>query len=855
MAINLKQIFTTDGDNIKLDKVNYNFDQLVANGGGPQGAQGPTGDTGPQGITGTQGFQGPVGPQGDQGPQGSNGGQYWEVVEGNISGQTFDTLYPIHDSNETQYSPNVVLGYVSTDSEYAQPNEDAILTLHRKAAFSSNLRLINEDSLNAFDWISNVVGTNTVVTARFNTINSNKYIQLANEFRFVSGGSNLIQLNSANLLLNVNTTFENNVEIRGTLKISSGNPDVDKIAVSSDDEGTVEWKSVDELGGTAPVGTIVSILPSIFTDNTKFINQETYTITDPDNDLLQVGVGKGIGEYEGWYLCNGKTWTNGTFSETTPDLNSFSYQIEDNPDSNDPNSQGLASVTNNENNLIGGADTSMNAAFASSSYNITSSVTTTDITLDEGTGQTFKIKRLPQIIYLGVNDLYWEDGGEDQAPETTIQYLFADQSGTNPAPNVTGSHTDNSGDSGSFTVTITASSGYYWQSAPTITPPAGYTINSATLSGSYDTTLEVVVGYQSHPGAPTTIQFTYNSNGLLAPQPVPTDIDFVYTDTGSQQPNAITVTETINNTPGNVDSFAIDILAPNGYLWDQIPTLNSPSGNYTTSSALVADGNGNDTIWRVTTTYNPFPVNGPINFTYSSDGNISLVPSTTITLTQASLQGIQNASITSFAIADTYTQMPGTTSTFNGNTVVLQANNNYTFAGQFPVISGLNGSGITYVSALSNNDTTMTISFGISDWPAGNESYNLSISVAAESVFNISVQSELTSGVGSTQWEVIWSNQVNPNLVQDLSTTTSTISPGFYNYNSNNQVTCTVLKVNNNGYTQDAGSIVWIQEGTQVDQTFFAQGQDYGQLGIGQNVYIFTNVGDGDLLEVQIAEG
>lgn len=38
MAINLKQISLSDTNNIKLDKVNYNFDQLVANGG-PQGFQ------------------------------------------------------------------------------------------------------------------------------------------------------------------------------------------------------------------------------------------------------------------------------------------------------------------------------------------------------------------------------------------------------------------------------------------------------------------------------------------------------------------------------------------------------------------------------------------------------------------------------------------------------------------------------------------------------------------------------------------------------------------------------------------------------------------------------------------------
>ena len=53
MPISLKHInYTSDSDTIKLDKVNYNFDQLVANGGGPRGPQGAVGQTGPQGNTG-----------------------------------------------------------------------------------------------------------------------------------------------------------------------------------------------------------------------------------------------------------------------------------------------------------------------------------------------------------------------------------------------------------------------------------------------------------------------------------------------------------------------------------------------------------------------------------------------------------------------------------------------------------------------------------------------------------------------------------------------------------------------------------------------------------------------------------
>jgi hypothetical protein len=72
IPINLKQILQSDTQQEKLDKINYNFDQLIANGGGPMGATGSIGETGAQGVTGDQGAQGTQGPQG---PQGTNGTQ------------------------------------------------------------------------------------------------------------------------------------------------------------------------------------------------------------------------------------------------------------------------------------------------------------------------------------------------------------------------------------------------------------------------------------------------------------------------------------------------------------------------------------------------------------------------------------------------------------------------------------------------------------------------------------------------------------------------------------------------------------------------------------------------------------
>ena len=68
MAINIQEILhPSDSDNIKFSKINYNFDQLVANGGGPSG---PKGGKGNQGTTGLTGQQGVLGDKGDKGNSG-----------------------------------------------------------------------------------------------------------------------------------------------------------------------------------------------------------------------------------------------------------------------------------------------------------------------------------------------------------------------------------------------------------------------------------------------------------------------------------------------------------------------------------------------------------------------------------------------------------------------------------------------------------------------------------------------------------------------------------------------------------------------------------------------------------------
>ena len=68
MAINIQEILhPSDSDSIKFAKINYNFDQILANGGGPVGPKGQKGNQGVVGQTGEQGIQGEKGTKGDSG--------------------------------------------------------------------------------------------------------------------------------------------------------------------------------------------------------------------------------------------------------------------------------------------------------------------------------------------------------------------------------------------------------------------------------------------------------------------------------------------------------------------------------------------------------------------------------------------------------------------------------------------------------------------------------------------------------------------------------------------------------------------------------------------------------------------
>jgi len=447
MAINLKQILVTDPDNIKLDKVNYNFDQLVANGGGPQGYDGPAGATGYQGITGYQGPQGIQGVQGDQGPAGDSGLDLWKTNEGDPLVSTIDTLVPIHDSSAILNPPSVVVGYANGEARYAQVEEEAQWVVNRHSNFNSNLELGVSTSLNSYRFRMdyNAATSVTTLSKYFTDGSSNVVTETADNFVWKKGTTDLMSLDDTLLEVAVDSEFEN-AQVDGVLKVVGGNPDTDKIAVSKDATGEIQFKTVAELGGIIPIGTIVSMNPDTFDDNTKF--WKTHSVIQESPGPVSIYVGRGRGDYEGWYLCNGRTWTNGTTTHEVPDLNSFSYTIDQDTSNTNPNRQGYCAATNDDIYLIGGADTDLDAVFNSSTntYQVDGTTTTTNETIVSGSGTTYTIKRLPQVIYLGEPDLYWQEsctvtegpgGGGGIEPEDSIDNGGGSQGPTEPEPETT----------------------------------------------------------------------------------------------------------------------------------------------------------------------------------------------------------------------------------------------------------------------------------------------------------------------------------------------------------------------------------------------------------------------------------
>jgi len=220
-------------------------------------------------------------------------------------------------------------------------------------------------------------------------------------------------LESSNIIANSNFKYTNNAL-------------ENRVLVSLDNNGNTAWRNKSDVFGTLPVGSIISITEDWFNNDNFYL---TYSISQLDeiNDQgfgseLKIIYGRGREDtpFEGWYICNGQTWTDGNIQYEVPNLNSFNFDIDSNGGDQDP-------VVGGDNTpiIIGGYNLEMQSTYDTTDSKYTSEfITPTDTTTDQislNTGGNFNISRNVHIIYLKVLDYFWKTGNIDQITLTPIE--------------------------------------------------------------------------------------------------------------------------------------------------------------------------------------------------------------------------------------------------------------------------------------------------------------------------------------------------------------------------------------------------------------------------------------------------
>jgi hypothetical protein len=544
MSLNLKPVLNAQTDNEKLDVVNYNFDQIVNNGGGPRGYQGATGSQGLAGLTGAQGSQGTTGPTGVQGFQGAASIDLWNTNTSPAS----NTLVPKHGVQTNP--PTVMYGVDKLDPLYTSVFDEAAVLLNRKStAYGYNLEL-TDDGVTAADGnkiiysLANVSGVSNFQMGFYNTTSGNptQWKLYSDHFDFSDGTNHFAAIGSGGFYVSVPSQFRNTSTFEGLVKINSGNPGDGKVLTSTDTQGTVAWKNVSEIGGVVPVGTIVPILTSVFDDTDNFY-KDAITSTLTSGQKLKIRHGAGYGAYAGWYLCNGQTWLSGTGnSRVVPNLCSFDYEIDDNTADTAAGGQfGTQGQTPNL-AIVGGANVLMNADYATgtSSYSITDTITSGNVTIHTGESGSpvYDLNKLVYIVYIGEEDWYWQDGGTAGGATVTHYYLLYKYISTSnntatvnytSSPSSTYTTTDTTGTTVSISITLTPNSGYSFTSgsnislwAPTggsifgVSPDASVTQSSSVLNP--NGTITLTLSDSSYPAStdPTTSNLIIIGNAAAA---------------------------------------------------------------------------------------------------------------------------------------------------------------------------------------------------------------------------------------------------------------------------------------------------------------------------------------------------
>lgn len=233
MAFNIKEIlYPSDADQIKWEKVNYNFDQILSSGGkeGPKGEKGSSGITG---STGTKGEKGDLGTQGVKGDTGSSA-SIWEQFT--HSGSLDAYVLKPKDGTTTD-EPMIILGDTSYQEGGSDGNlaPDAQLTVETGSNVSYALKLGAAGSGLSYLSFSGGAGTvesqaGTIWTVRPHTTGTNTKILVTTDVIDLTAINKLI-LSSSN---GINFSGSGSTTIDTTLVVNSTSTFNDDVAVDAD---------------------------------------------------------------------------------------------------------------------------------------------------------------------------------------------------------------------------------------------------------------------------------------------------------------------------------------------------------------------------------------------------------------------------------------------------------------------------------------------------------------------------------------------------------------------------------------------------------------------------------------------
>jgi hypothetical protein len=276
MAINIQEILhPSDSNSIKFEKINYNFDQILANGGGPVGPKGQKGDQGQVGSTGQKGEKGEIGNTGLKGDSGATDSPWYKVqLDANTDNQNEVTILKPKRGTDLNL-PIIWLGdsTFTEDSNDGDVSTNARLTIATDSVFANYLKLFHDNThgliltseesgaFKRFAFKNNFGSSNIEFGATTNKISlvatsSTAYVQGEGITIKTTGSNNLSLETSGNGILDVDI----NAEFKGYVRLPYGgtgqrpvNPQVGMIRFNSDldiaeayyyNGGSPEWREL-----------------------------------------------------------------------------------------------------------------------------------------------------------------------------------------------------------------------------------------------------------------------------------------------------------------------------------------------------------------------------------------------------------------------------------------------------------------------------------------------------------------------------------------------------------------------------------------------------------------------------------